>query len=709
MLRGDIRLYFESWCNGRGIKEEDNSRIFKQIESKADGFFLWVRMYLQHLSDPPSQTQFEERIVSFPATLSDAYDKMVADNQEYLDKDEVEQRNSILLAILTALRPMTVHQLIESHDLPRHQGADTAVKLCLPLLEVRDGCVIFTHTSAREHLLSLPSSTNSLRLSLEESNLSQARRCLNYLLQKEYESLERIKTLVVRNNDLGEAYSTVAVGLDRECFLDYAARNWFRHVVELPKPPRDLIKLVRNFLGVRQFTFWAEYVTEPGKSKELVLVAEREIRKWLKRLPADLRDAIKLDEYAVKIYEEVSEAFSTIEGDELFRWLILMALGDYFYEKGDKRAVALRRKVAAGITELRGKEDRLSLQAQSQEAAIYIWEGEMRRGRDRFVELCKTQQRVLGEDKSDMWESMIHIARAQYYMNAYDDAFATLTLAADGLLRTLGAKDPFYMSTLLYKAQILVMKGEIHDGASQMQKVYNEREAEFGPEDGFSIYIQGFLGEAYRKEGSERLALQHLGDNYRYRQNQSSVSHDYIVVDSAISLSIAYRDSGMHNEASTLTQKLEKDVKALFERRCQLVHLNALLGVDLGQFRDSIKMLQAFVVQTDREDYNRGFLWLLLDLATLLHRDEKHHEANSLFDNLVVLKETSTRASELDDEPTPPKLLELAERALKLIRGETPEAASELLEENNLVWVRERDTWYWEAGSPADTATMKGP
>jgi len=477
----------------------------------------------------------------------------------------------------------------------------------------------------------------------------------------------------------------------------------------LQKPPRDLVELVGNFLGIRQFTFWAEYVTEPGNSKELVLVAEREIRKWLKQLRVDLHDTIKLDKYVVGIYEEVSEAFSGIDGDELFQWLILMALGDYFYEKGDKRAVALRRKVATGITRLRGKEDRLSLQAQSQEATVYIWEGEMRRGRDRFVELYKIQQSVLGESKSDMWESMAHIARAQYYMNDYDDALATLTQAADGLLRTLGEKDPFYLSALLYKAQILVKKGEVHDGASEMQKIYNKREAEFGPEDGFSTYIQGFLGEAYRKNGSVGPALQHLGDNYRYRQNQSSDSHDYAVVDSAISLSIAYRDFGMHDEASTLTQKVKKDVTALFERRCQLVHLSALLGVDSGQFRDSVKMIQAFVVQTDRGDYNRGFLWLLLDLATLLRRDERHHEANSLFDNLVVLKETNMHAAELDDEPTPPKLLELAERALKLMRDETPVAANKLLQENNLVWVRERDTWYWEAASPADTATMKGP
>ncbi|KAK1765430.1 hypothetical protein QBC33DRAFT_516753 [Phialemonium atrogriseum] len=704
-----------SQYNYHCLQEEHFSRASKEIHTRAAGSFLWARMYLIHLSKAPSQRTLKERLGSFPATLSQAYDKMISANQEHLDKDQVEQRDSILLAVLTARCPLTVGQLSESHDLPRHQGADTAVNLCLPLLEVRDNRIIFTHSSAREHLLSPPPSRKSLRLSLDESNLSQALKCLNWLLQVEYGSPERIKSLVRSNNDLGEADSTMAVvRLSGGCFLDYAARYWFLHVVALPKPPRDLVELVGNFLGARQFVFWGEYVTERGNSKELILVAEREIRKWLRRLPADLGDAIKLEDYVMKPYEEMSEVFSETDGDKLFEWLILMALGDYFYEKGDKRAFALRKQVAAGLVELRGREDRLSLRAQSQEAAVYLWQGEMRGARDRFVELSKIQQRVLGEDKPDMWESLAHTGRAEYYMNDYDNAFATYTRAAGGLRRTLGEKSAFYLGTLVYKAQVLVMQRKVQEGASQLQSVYDEREAEFGPEDGFSIYVQGFLGEAYRKEGKSTLALQHLEENYQYRQNQSSSSNDYLVVDAAISLLIAYRDFGMHDKASSLAQEVGNDVAALFERRCQLVHLNGLLGVDRGHVRESIKMLREFVVQTRREDYNRGFLWLLLDLATLLRRDERHNEASSLFDNLVVVKEASTHASaagadELDDEPSPPKLLELAERALTLIKNAKPVLANELLEGNNLVWVRERDTWYWEAASPADTATMKGP
>lgn len=714
LLSRDIDLYSRSQYSYHRLQEEQFSRVSKEIKTRAAGSFLWARMYLIHLSKAPSQTILDERIDSFPATLSQAYDKMISANQEHLDKDQVKQRDSILLAVLTARCPLTVGQLSESHDLPRHQGADTAVNLCLPLLEVRDNRIIFTHSSAREHLLS-PPFRNSLRLSLDESNLSQALKCLNWLLQVEYESPERIKSLVKSNNDLGEADSAMAVvRLDGGCFLDYAARWWFLHVVALPNPPRDLVDLVGNFLGARQFVFWGEYVTERGNNKELILVAEREIRKWLRGLPADLGDAIKLEDYVMKPYEEMSEVFSETDGDKLFQWLILMALGDYFYEKGDKRAFALRKQVAAGLVELRGREDRLSLKAQSQEAAVYLWQGEMRGARDRFVELSKIQQRVLGEDKPDMWESLAHTGRAEYYMNDYDNAFATFTRAAAGLRQTLGEKSAFYLSTLVSKAQVLVMEREFQEGTSQLQSVYDKREAEFGSEDGFSIYVQGFLGEAYRKEGRSALALQHLEENYQYRQNQSSYSNDYFVVDAAIGLLIAYRDFGMHDKASSLAQEVGKDVAALFERRCQLVHLNGLLGVDRGHIRESIKMLREFVVQTRREDYNRGFLWLLLDLATLLRRDDKHNEASSLFDNLVVVKEASTHASaaaaaELDDEPSPPKLLELAERALTLIKNAKPVLANELLEGNNLVWVRERDTWYWEAASPADTATMKGP
>ena len=69
---------------------------------------------------------------------------------------------------------------------------------------------------------------------------------------------------------------------------------------------------------------------------------------------------------------------------------------------------------------------------------------------------------------------------------------------------------------------------------------------------------------------------------------------------------------------------------------------------------------------------------------------------------------TESSSSSLDDEPEPPLLLEIAEKALRYLRDAKQTDALALLRENGLRWVRKRDFWIMQGGPITDTALMAG-
>ena len=538
-----------------------------------------------------------------------------------------------------------------------------------------------------------------------EGELSIATTSLEYLLEEEYASLDGIRKRFSGSYDLdGDGKKlppTLTPPPKYQCF----AREWFRHVCAIPNPPEDFMLLLHRFLCSRQFVYWSEYVTV--ESREFVLRAERELRKWLRGLGelSEVGRLICLD-YAIKPYREISHTFKKIEQDELFHLISDMALGDYLYERGDKRAFEVRQGVSSGLGALLGSDHHLSLKAQGNDAAVRLWQGYMRQARDLLLDLSERQHRILGKDKQDMWVSLALVAQAKYYMNDFEGAHQTILRVIEGLGPIVGEEHPIYLGVLLTKAQIHVQQQQLADGTKELQAIYDTLKAKFGISDGFSVYAQGFLGDAYRKARMLDVALELQEDNYQHRRAQTSYPSDYIVVDSAIALSITLRDSGKHKDALELVEKTRGDVADLPERECQVAHIAGLLGVDGGDLDGSIRVLLNFVIQTPREKYNRGLLWLLLDLAILLRRANKSEESSCLFDDLL---QHSDDLTELEGEPSSPRILKLAEEACWLIRRGTPSAAEALLKENNLAWVREEDTWFWEAGSPADTGTMNPP
>ncbi|RNJ60657.1 hypothetical protein D7B24_006725 [Verticillium nonalfalfae] len=255
------------------------------------------------------------------------------------------------------------------------------------------------------------------------------------------------------------------------------------------------------------------------------------------------------------------------------------------------------------------------------------------------------------------------------------------------------------------------------------------------------------MGDIQRIQGKREQSLKNLKEALKIRL--LVVPCDSIwALDIRISLLVAYRDFGMLSEAQKTVEQLEQEgaLQNSFDRHCQVFHLKALLLADRGYISKAILQLEQLFYGTERQNFTRSFLWVILDLATLL-RGRNPREggkiAEVLFDHILVdqapnkkLEESQLSAQnvlkipEVDEDlalytdaeegtesvtvfddldPDPPRLLQLAEKALTLTRQRQSEAVDQLLQKEHVAWYRPQDLWVKFGGPPSDTSLMKAP
>jgi hypothetical protein len=153
-----------------------------------------------------------------------------------------------------------------------------------------------------------------------------------------------------------------------------------------------------------------------------------------------------------------------------------------------------------------------------------------------------------------------------------------------------------------------------------------------------------------------------------------------------------------------------------FERKCQYVHIRALLASKKGHFEQAKQALRLILHEASTKEpsvVNRELLWIRITLADLLRECGESDEAIVLFSDLVTRigseeKSHSVKNSALDDEPEPPARLALAEKALRLVKDTKKKEAKILLSKNGLRWKRKQDFWVITGGPVVDTASIAG-
>ncbi|KAF4341381.1 hypothetical protein FBEOM_4730 [Fusarium beomiforme] len=655
-----------AFCDSASAKLEIPPRMQLQVASRAkrdaQGSFLWATQFLHEFVGARDLDTYKTILEEYPIDSWSVYTKGWKKLVSTLNERDWSNCRDVFLMLLGARRQFDVNELEDALRLiPDSKAAAFIIEThCRPLIHVIDGNVRLSHASVRDFLL------RDVIFSMSEPDATLARKCLEFLLQEMYASKDRIGQRLRKNIGGG--------GSDHKhdkSFYEYAARNWYIHLTKLSSPDKNLLELANRFLHLLQFAYWAEYsITDMGdfqaiRSTEITLTV------WLKGLSHHDRSLLHLDDYFEFPYRNLTRVFKANGEDKVLQWLALMHLGFYYFDKGRMTEMAdVREKVATGLTDLLGRRHPLTLRALSDAAYTFLFNNELRTARRLYKEVADDQHEVVGGDDPSPYFTLVFKAQAEYLMLDSSTALSTLADSLAGFIRTTGPQSNGYLIAQLWYAVANASAGHIGQAIKMMEFIRDKRKEQYGPEDSFGVATQIFVGDLYRKLGSEREALQNIEPALRFRRGFWPISH-FLTLDTAIVLAITYRDFGKDDECAEIIQELEEhaglDREQNRVRSCQVKHLRALLLFENGHLDKPIRMLEALLIQTGEEHNNRALQWVRLDLAYMLrYRGGEGDEglASSLFDGVVT-----DLANDPDDEPDPPRWLEIAEGALKLLRA----------------------------------------
>ena len=371
----------------------------------------------------------------------------------------------------------------------------------------------------------------------------------------------------------------------------------------------------------------------------------------------------------------------------------------------------MKKTVAEGLVTLLGERNPLYLKAKSAYAIEYLGQGRMREAEATFRRLAQIQKEVIGTDRPDCYQSIQRQGLAELWMTKFTDADMNLAESLDGFIRTVGVTKFLYLLSQLALGSVLEALGEWRRATLNFEHVWRYRVSIFGPDNPMAVSARCSMVSSYRKmkrnEEAETAVEEVIKSRRRALGDTASPT-----VDAFIQKLVLYRETGKAAQAKELIEFLSKGQLAepWFERVCQVEHVRALLETDEGKVESPRTILQSLVDQSleiGLKGRNRSLLWVRLDLATILRKDDKDAEALMLFDNVVTSIDSDSSSSW--EELHAPLELMIAEKGLRLLRDIKLYEAEKLLVTNGLRWVRQEDLWMLAGGPAADTGWMKGP
>lgn len=701
-----------------GVSEDFQRLAAERAKKHAQGSFLWVQLYFQHLNSAHYEKDTIQRIEtdSPPKTIIEFYLETWETQNKKRGEYDRRVRREIYCLLLGARHQLTLQDISEATDLRFDRLKHIISKWCQPLISIDGDYPYLMHASVRDFLLDRDDTNSGPRIKTEESDAVLARRCLEFLLKPVYKSPDAIGRKLRSNLGLDAS----AGEPDRSSFYDHAARHWVVYLTALDSPEKPLLDLAAKFLHSAQFAYWAEYSYRDAGDFQAIRATYIRLGAWARKLGPAQRGALGLESYYSKAYQDLHEIYQGRGNDKTLPWLPLMQLGMFYFDTGRIDEMdTIRSSVSQGLSKVLGTRHPLTLRARSEAAYAPMMKGDVRNAHQMYLEVAKDQREVIPqEESSDLYFTLVFQGQAELLLNRYDDARETMSSASAGFLDLGGTDTNGYLVAELWYAIINGFSGHLQEAIKTMELVREKRERLYGPDDGFATTTRIYVGDLYRMQGKEEEAIGNIriGLDLRRRLWQTSSP---IVIDPSIRLVIALRDFDLEVEAFDIIDDLEENGNLekvdRFYELCQVTHLKALLLFDGGEMDKSVEILQAILIEAGAEKNNRPLLWVRLDLADILrYRGRKGDEeaAQSLFDGLLVKKTVNRpRKGSRDevDEPDPPRRLEIAEKALRTFRKEGLEKAEELLRAENLEWASQKPLWLPLGMPAADTTKMKPP
>jgi len=154
-----VDAYIEASISGLPSMQDNEAlqaRVRSVMRQRADGTFLWVSLVIAELRNANSW-EVEQIINEMPEGLTELYRRIVGQIQQ-LKRGNPELCRVVLLAIITAYRPLSLHELGVLSGLPKQMAGRTKdvealVKMCGSLLTLQGGAVYVVHQSAKDFLV----------------------------------------------------------------------------------------------------------------------------------------------------------------------------------------------------------------------------------------------------------------------------------------------------------------------------------------------------------------------------------------------------------------------------------------------------------------------------------------------------------------------------------------------------------------------------
>ncbi|KAL1798027.1 hypothetical protein ACET3X_004633 [Alternaria dauci] len=271
-----IRERFENLDGVDDVLQE----VKKNVVSRSQGMFLWVRLVLAQLEiDAYNLDDLENAVANMPHSLHDFYARIVHRIMLYSPQSR-ERTISILKWMLCSRRPLRVTELQDAIVFAsgnvslseRSKLPGSIVDLCKPLIQTDDnGQISFVHFTVQEYL------TKSGFISLRDAESCATITCLNYLTF----------SLGLSSSNIPAVQKAVDVGKCLYTLQPYTHEHWLDHLLAFAtEVSQERDQLLETYLASFFFIYSNQYTQclDPADDIQPDIVAAQTLEPRLKYL-----------------------------------------------------------------------------------------------------------------------------------------------------------------------------------------------------------------------------------------------------------------------------------------------------------------------------------------------------------------------------------------------------------------------------------------
>jgi tetratricopeptide (TPR) repeat protein len=731
IVESDLLLFVEQEIEKIGhtnpLLMQSKSHIVSCVSTKCQGSFVMAGFVLKNLDGAKNGDDIATILDEFPQQLTAVYQVQLDKIGEGFSGKEKEERRCIFMILVGAFEPFGIEDIssilaFDSKSYSATSGkstTDTAAKvlrLCWPLLMIKNDQVTYSHSSAKEFLATSV-------VTKDQSDEFLSRKCLRKLNEPQYKDKEYSARLLRKNLDQSDSVKGHEPRpLASSNFYVYACLHWVEHVTALANPPEDILSELSRFLTGIQYVSSSEtlFQLKPKPGIGLQVQFKSALSGWYDKLSAGLRERIPIEEFFVESHEVLSNELLEAGTDKVVPYLPLIRLGQYFNVGGRtasdfQKSYQYKEKVVKGLKEVLGVQHPLTLRAETDFYKEFFFPKRFDEAVQGFREVADLQGSVVGKSSLDYLNTLQLLSLALLSVTKFSEAVETSTEASEGFRNRIGSESTQTLQSEMFRGEALERQAKFEEAYKVQDEALKLWIPIGGERHPLTQGLKTALASASRQLGDYSTAKHALLQALTWRERLFTADN-VTYIDTVIQVAAVEYSSGKLKDCLEYLDLISSSngLKEEFERLCQVIHIRALVDVAEGHYNRAREALQRLVHETGKEQTNRELLWIFITLADVLRRCGEDDEALMLFSGLVTRSKSGGPPPldaqishwSLDDEPEPPAQLALAEEALRLVKDAKPEQAKSLLRQNGLKWKRNKDFWILVGGPITNTASI---